>query len=231
MKASEFRKLIREEVRRVVKEDKARELVDYFKEAGIPLTSQFNLKKMSAEVGVEEDTLLVLLQNLEDEEVMRDISKGDYTSFDEYDSDQFNDSYDDMVDDLNLSSTTNNARTSNPSSTSNTSPSAPTDLMAIHIGQPDLSDIASLNNLSIPNTAKSLLPKPKTSNSGEVLRYYTNLQQVLVDIGKKIVPGIKWAFTVNGVFHLRLPNKPTPQIQAKLKSAYNGAKSVEFRSK
>ena len=44
----------------------------------------------------------VLLCNLEDTKVMSDVAKGMYNSFDLDDPGQFNDSYDDMRNDLGL---------------------------------------------------------------------------------------------------------------------------------
>jgi hypothetical protein len=107
MKISEFRKLIREEVRKVIREKKVSkadliELIEYFKEYGVSITSKFSLKDMSEEVGLDEEDLLILLQNMEDKKVMRDIAKGNYSSFDSYSSSQFNDSYEDMMNDLGL---------------------------------------------------------------------------------------------------------------------------------
>jgi hypothetical protein len=232
MKATEFRKLIREEVRRALKESESRELIKYFKAAGAPLTPQFNLKKMSAAVGMDANTLLMVLQNLEDKNVLKDISKGSYTSFDIYDSSQFNDSYNDMIDDLDLDSTKSNVQTSTTSSTKTTH------AVLIDLGDFNSYDVTSLEDLSIPKSIKSLVTKPKASmdpeddevDHEEVEKYMNAVKEALVDVGKKIVPGISWLATNDGTFHLKLPTKPTPQIQSKLKSIYSGAKAVEFKS-
>lgn len=230
MKLSEFRKLIREEVRIMVNETNARDLLKYFKEAGIPLSPQFSIEKMSTATDIDKKSLLVLLQNLEDRSVMKDISKGNYKSFDVYDSSQFNDSYDDMVDDLGLDSDEGNTQTTSSKIT-----------YAVVIDLDDVvdtDDVMSLKKLKMPNSIKSLVGKPKPpkdpedwdAHNEEVERYMDAVLQALVDVGQKVVPGIRFLAGVGGEFHLKLPAKPTPKIMSKLKSLYSGAKSVTFAS-
>jgi len=106
MKLTEFRKLIREEVRKVVKEGtEMSKIAEYFADYGVKLSPKFNLTVFANSFrGIEGSPkkAAVLLCNLEDTKVMDDIAKGKYKSFDLDDPGQFNDSYDDMRNDLGL---------------------------------------------------------------------------------------------------------------------------------
>ncbi len=109
MKATEFRKLIREEVRKVLNESRLletstpqqrEEISDYFFDYDIELTSSFSLDAFAKAEGLSVEEAVMVLVNLEDEDVMKKIASGDYTTFDLYDDSQFNDMYDDMMYDL-----------------------------------------------------------------------------------------------------------------------------------
>ena len=106
MKASEFKKLIREEVRKILNESRLletstpqqrEEISDYY---DIELTSSFSLDAFAKAEGLSVEEAVMVLVNLEDEDVMKKIASGDYTTFDLYDDSQFNDMYDDMMYDL-----------------------------------------------------------------------------------------------------------------------------------
>lgn len=73
---------------------------EYFEEYGIPITNKFDLKKFSKNEGLDQNTLAILLCNMDSDKVMTDIANGDYDSFNIEDSSQFNDSYEDMLNDL-----------------------------------------------------------------------------------------------------------------------------------
>jgi hypothetical protein len=75
--------------------------IDY----GVKLSPKFNLTAFANSFrGIKGSTkkAAVLLCNLEDTKVMSDVAKGKYNSFDLDDPGQFNDSYDDMRNDLGL---------------------------------------------------------------------------------------------------------------------------------
>jgi hypothetical protein len=97
MKASEFRKLIREEVRKVLKEavdDITQEdIVDRFENYDVIVTN-FNLKAAAREMGMPEQSAAIVIQNLEDDNIMRDLAKGNYKTIDPHEFTQFNDEYD-----------------------------------------------------------------------------------------------------------------------------------------
>ena len=113
MKTLELKKLIREEIRRVLNESRLletstpqqrEEISDYFFDYGIKLTSSFNLDAFAKAEGLSVEEAVTVLVNLENEDVMKDIASGDYSTFDLYDDSQFNDMYDDMMYDLQLES-------------------------------------------------------------------------------------------------------------------------------
>jgi hypothetical protein len=103
MKTSEFRKLIREEVRKVVKEGtEMSEIAEYFADYGVKLSPKFDLKAFAKSIQQSPKKAAILLCNMEDKYAMKDIAIGIYDSFNLDDPSQFNDSYDDMRNDLGL---------------------------------------------------------------------------------------------------------------------------------
>jgi hypothetical protein len=106
MKITEFRKLIREEVRKVINEvdlsAEMSEIAEYFKDYNVMLSPRFDLKVFAKDIQQSPKKAAVLLCNLEDTKVMKDIAKGVYDSFDMFNDRQFNDSYDYMMRDLNI---------------------------------------------------------------------------------------------------------------------------------
>lgn len=103
MKLTQFRKLIREEVSRVLKEENNL-IGDYFSDYDVTLTSSFNLEKFAKYIQQDKQEAETLLLNLEDDTVMEDIAKGKYTTFDMFEPTQFNDEYEQMMDDLGIQS-------------------------------------------------------------------------------------------------------------------------------
>lgn len=99
-----LRKVIKEEVRKILKEtstpEQRKEIEDYFYDYDVSLTDKFNLDAFAKEVGLPIEGAVVALVNLEDSSIMQDIAKGDYTTFDLDDDDQFNDMYHHMMYDL-----------------------------------------------------------------------------------------------------------------------------------
>jgi hypothetical protein len=94
MKLSQFRQIIKEEVKRVLKEAQGSiDVVSYFKNYGVSMTPSFDLKKLATTHKMPEKVVATLLVNLEDDNIMRDIAKGKYDTFNPFDSSQFNDEY------------------------------------------------------------------------------------------------------------------------------------------
>ena len=75
---------------------------NYFSRYGVKLTTNFNLIKFAKETQLKKKQAEVALVNLENTKVMKDIAKGNYSTFDIYDPSLFNDEYGQMMDDLGL---------------------------------------------------------------------------------------------------------------------------------
>lgn len=73
---------------------------EYFADYNAPLTEKFDFKDFYKTVELKKDDAKIFLCNLEDEDVMKEIAAGDYENFDIWDRNIFNDSYDDMMEDL-----------------------------------------------------------------------------------------------------------------------------------
>lgn len=74
-------------------------VIEHFNLYGVVATS-FNLKQFALETSLSIEDASVLLANLEDENVIRQIAQGDYDSFDIEDESIFNDCYFDMMEQL-----------------------------------------------------------------------------------------------------------------------------------
>ncbi len=74
------------------------EVMIYFGECGIDVSlSKFDFKSFRIYHDLSKKAAVALLCNLEDENIMQDIANGNYDTFNENDSDQFNDSYEDVI--------------------------------------------------------------------------------------------------------------------------------------
>lgn len=76
------------------------EVKNYFEFYDIEMSGSFNIEEMSEKTKLTVVELECFLCNLEDDKVMKDIASGNYESFDPWDSNQFNDGYYDVLDDL-----------------------------------------------------------------------------------------------------------------------------------
>jgi hypothetical protein len=98
MKLSELKKLIREEVRKVVREAREdditqEDIIDRFENYDIVVTN-FDLKAAARAMGMPEQSAAIVIQNLEDDDIMKDLAKGNYKTIDPHEFTQFNDEYD-----------------------------------------------------------------------------------------------------------------------------------------
>ena len=85
---------------KIFSNNEASDIEDYFSNYDVELTSNFNLKKFAKENQLKSEEAKTALLNLEDTKVMKDIAKGNYSTFDIYDPSIFNDEYGQMMDDL-----------------------------------------------------------------------------------------------------------------------------------
>lgn len=86
-------------------EDRTEQIKEYFQDYNEDIYSfdVFNLVEFAEYVGLTCEQAHVLLVNMEDDQVMSDIAKGNYDTFDQYDENQFNDGYEDTMEQLGLS--------------------------------------------------------------------------------------------------------------------------------
>jgi hypothetical protein len=69
-------------------------VLDYFEFLGVDTEDQlFDIVQMARETGINLDRLEMLLSNLENEVIAQEITNGNYFNFDQYDRNQFNDSW------------------------------------------------------------------------------------------------------------------------------------------
>jgi hypothetical protein len=80
----------------------ASDVEDYFSDYDVELTTNFNLEKFAKYIKMSKEDAKQVLVNLEDDKVMKNIAKGNYTTFDVFNPYIFNDEYDQMMDDLGL---------------------------------------------------------------------------------------------------------------------------------
>jgi len=82
--------------------NQASDIEDYFLDYDVKVTSKFNLEKFAKSIQQSKKNAEVLLLNLEDKEVMKDIANGVYDSFNMFSDTQFNDYYHKMMQDLKI---------------------------------------------------------------------------------------------------------------------------------
>ncbi len=82
--------------------NKTSDIEDYFLNYDVQVTSTFNLASFAEYIQQNQEDAETLLLNLEDEKVMNDIAKGNYETFDMFEPTQFNDEYEQMMDDLGI---------------------------------------------------------------------------------------------------------------------------------
>lgn len=103
MKLSQFRRLIKEEVKKVLKEVvDATTVADYFEGYGVQITPSFNLQALATKLKMPQQVVATLLVNLEDDAIMKDIAQGKYDTFKPFDSSQFNDEYETVAQQVRL---------------------------------------------------------------------------------------------------------------------------------
>jgi len=69
---------------------------EYFEDYESPITDEFSFEKFMEETDLDAEDAETFLMNMENEEVMNEIAKGDYSNFSIADRNLFNDSYGDM---------------------------------------------------------------------------------------------------------------------------------------
>ncbi len=80
-----------------------KQIKEYFDEYhDILISDNFSLEDFSNYHELPIGNSAVLIQNLEDDDIMSDIANGDYSTFDVYEENQFNDGYWEILDTLDM---------------------------------------------------------------------------------------------------------------------------------
>ena len=72
----------------------------------------------------------------------------------------------------------------------------------------------------------SVDPEDERAYDAAIDAYLKKIGKALLDVGKKVVPGMKKYAMEDGAFTFKLPALPDAQTEAKLKAAFRGAKEV-----
>ena len=110
------------------------------------------------------------------------------------------------------------------------------DTVSIQIGDP-ADNFEDYDSFQLPKVIQSLVGEPTFSPEAEddmdvydeeIGKYVRKIEKLLLAAGKKVVPGMKKYAVEDGAIIFELPQQLTAQIKAKLTALYQGAKSVEF---
>ena len=242
MKPQEFKKLILEEVRKVLKEDvpgtlrnvkvdmnifsgdtysEKKRLMNTFFGKFITIKQGPN-KEGDAVVDLHVDSLLSLLEKNAKYSAQREF---DWIAvyFGEYDS-------------INMDLSELPANVANAILLAGKREQAPTYSVAVQIGSNPYSNFDDFESYSVPEVAKKMIGMPNiTASPGtateekQIDQYVRKLEKALLAAAKKVVPGIKSMAIEDGDIIFELPGKPDTQMKSKLKSLFKGAKKVTFQ--
>ena len=71
-------------------------------------------------------------------------------------------------------------------------------------------------------------PDDESEFDYELDQYLAKIQKALLAAGKKVIPDLQMYAQEDGFIYFKTSKKITPEMQAKLKALYKGAKSIEF---
>jgi hypothetical protein len=242
MKASEFRKLIREEVRKVLKEAASGTLRNVEAETAISsdnkdiktLFGQFVTVRKQQDpdeepnfatyiVDLNIDNLLNVLQTNKTYNVQTyyDRPKSVTIWADKNNSLEFSNLPKDVIQALVAVGT----------------PAKPakTYMVSVYIGADPYANFDDFEDYSLPDIAVRTIGMPKitaapetSAEANQIDRYVAKLEKTLLAAANKVVPGIQSMGTEEGAILFQLPGEPDSQMKSKLKSLFKGAKKVAF---
>ena len=107
--------------------------------------------------------------------------------------------------------------------------------VSIQISDPE-DDFRVPEDYGIPTVIQSLVGDVKYTGDeddedafeDDINKYVAKIEKALLAAGKKVISGMKKYTIEDGHIIFQLPRKLTPQEQSKLKALYKGAKSVDF---
>ena len=109
-------------------------------------------------------------------------------------------------------------------------------IVSIQISEPE-DDFRVPEDYGMPTVIKSLIGDIKYSPDAEededvfendINRYVSKIEKLLLSAGRKAVPGLEKYTIEDGAIIFKIKNKGTPDIKAKLKKVFQGAKSIDF---
>lgn len=234
MKITEFRKLIREEVRRVLKEAKvasnlkitSRAKPEELKKA---CGSFLTIKKVGGKdkygdtiytADLNVDAMLAAKKANSKMEIVKDVNFVSvyYNKYDHFDFD------------------TKNVPADVLSAIPSKSKSSEGAEVTVQISDPE-DNFMVPEDYGIPTIVQSIVGKPKFSAAAEqnqdvyekeVNSFILKVEKALLAAGKKVVPTLQKGTIEDGSIIFKVSGKLNPADQSKLKALFKGAKSVEF---
>ena len=108
--------------------------------------------------------------------------------------------------------------------------------VTVQVGASPIDNFDDFETYSVPDVAKRVIGMPKITAEPEtpaeetqIDQYVKKLEKTLLAAAKKVVPGIKAMATEEGGFVFELPGEPDAQTKSKLKALFKGAKKVTFQ--
>lgn len=117
-------------------------------------------------------------------------------------------------------------------------PAKPTEtyMAMVYIGADPYANFDDYEDYSVPEVAEKVIgmpnitAQPETSaEANQIDRYVAKLEKTLLAAAKKVVPGIQSMGAEEGAIIFQLPGKPDNQMKSKLKSLFKGARKVTFQ--
>ena len=115
-------------------------------------------------------------------------------------------------------------------------PAAQVYSVTVQIGADPYANFDDFEDYMIPEIAKRAIGMPKitaapeTSAEGrQIDQYVAKLEKTLLAAAKRVVPGIKSMATEEGGFVFQLPGQPDSQMKSKLNALFKGARKVTFQ--
>ena len=108
--------------------------------------------------------------------------------------------------------------------------------VTVHVGADPYANFDDFEDYSVPDVAKRVIGMPKitaepetSAEERQIDQYVRKMEKALLAAAKKVVPGIKSMATEEGGFVFELPGAPDAQTKSKLKALFKGARKVTFK--
>jgi hypothetical protein len=238
MKLSEFRKLIREEVRKVVNEE-----ASIIKNAEVSVEDDMSTSEMNNMFGSFLTVKQGPTKGKYTNNYVVDLNVDVLTSLLKSDKDYTTVGFDYALmvfykgsDSVNISSKSIPKDLFTTLVKLGSKFSQKENLVSIQISEPE-DDFRVPEDYSIPTVIKSLVGDIKYSPDAEededvfdddINRYVSKIEKLLLSAGQKVVPGLQKYAIEDGAIIFKIKSNITPDMKAKLKKVFQGAKSIDF---